>query len=105
MSDHQMNTMALNKLFKKNYDTLSRRKDYLSSRLNSSEKVLSFDVTERRAIVYAMSVLDNARIFIENTNNPIEQRDLVFRLLVNSNAADEMYENIRKKLEAKNSAE
>jgi len=105
MSDNQMNTMALNKLFKKNYDTLSRRKDYLSSRLNSSEKVLSFDVTERRAIVYAMSVLDNARIFIENTNNPIEQRDLVFRLLVNSNAADEMYENIRKKLEAKNSAE
>jgi hypothetical protein len=105
MSDNQMNTMALNKFFKKNYDTLSRRKDYLSSRLNSSEKVLSFDVTERRAIVYAMSVLDNARIFIENTNNPIEQRELVFRLLVNSNAADEMYENIRKKLEAKNSAE
>jgi len=50
-------------------------------------------------------VLDNARIFIENTNNPIEQRELIFRLLVNSNAADEMYENIRKKLEAKNSAE
>ncbi len=105
MSDNQMNSLALNKFFKKNYETLSRRKNYLSSRMNSSDKVLSFDITERRAIIYAMSVLDNARIFIEDTNNPREQRELVFRLLVNTNSADEMYENIRKKLEAKNAAE
>lgn len=99
------NIYFVNRFFTRNYESLKRRKNFLSNRLDHSGKMLSFDVTEKKALTYALNILESLKTTLEDENTSIEVKKTILKIIDADNGSEENYENIRKRLEAKNNAQ
>lgn len=95
-----------NRFFTKNYQAILRRKNFLQTRVNAtSNKVLSFDLSEKRALLYVLGIFDKARDIMNDENVSQQEKEIIKNLLSITEHDSEAYDRIKKRLEAKNNNE